>query len=219
MKHFLSVAAALLATGIAQAQPGVLAGANFMTIATGADDGLHRATAHARAGYQVGVFYQHRLNDRWAVVPALQLSHQRLDLVAETYGIADGGSQASYRLGLTYLTLPVRLRATLGKFYLEAGPQLGILFSARETGTEYIGTIAGSYQRDFDRRTTDSYRRFDAGASAGAGLRLPAGFGLAVHAYAGLLSITHVPQSTTYAGALYNRGVQAALSYQLPARR
>lgn len=209
---------ALLATASsARAQPGVLAGAGFATLATGSADGLYRASAQSRAGYQVGIFYQQWLNERWAVVPMLEVSRQNIDLTAETYGIADGGYLGIYRLGLTYVTVPVRLRATLGKLYLEAGPQLGLLFGARETGTEYFSTIAGGYQQDFDRRATDRYHRLDAGLSAGAGVRLPAGFGLAVHAFAGLRSITYAPQST-YGGALYNRTLRAALTYQLPAR-
>nr|WP_262906223.1 porin family protein [Hymenobacter terricola] len=196
-----------------------MAGAGFATLGTGDGDGQHRATAQGRAGYQASLFYQFRLNNRWAVVPALQVSRQHVDLTAETYGISDGGYLGIYRLGLTYLTVPLRVRATLGKFYLEAGPQLGLLVGARETGTEYGSTYVGGYQREFDRLATDRYRRFDAGPAAGAGLQLPAGFGLAVQAYAGLLSITHVPQSTSYAGSLYNRVVQAALTYKLPARR
>ena len=205
-------------SGTALAQPGVLAGASFTTLAPGSGDGLHRATAKGQTGLQAGLFYQFQLSKQWAVVPVLQVSRQHIELMAETYGVADGGYLGIYRLGLTYLSVPVRVRATLGKFYLEAGPQVGLLLGARETGKEYGSTIAGGYQREFDRPSTDRYRRFDAGATAGVGCQLPAGFGLAVQAYAGMLSITHVPQSTTYAGPLYNRVVQATVTYQLPAR-
>jgi hypothetical protein len=214
----LTLSAVLTLSGTALAQPGVLAGASFTTLAPGSDNGLHRATAKGQTGLQAGLFYQFQLTKRLAVVPVLQVSRQHIELIAETYGVADGGYLGIYRLGLTYLSVPVRVRATLGKFYLEAGPQVGLLLGARETGKEYGSTIAGGYQREFDRLSTDRYRRFDAGATAGVGCQLPAGFGLAVQAYAGGLSITHIPQSTTYAGPLYNRVVQAAVTYQLPAR-
>jgi hypothetical protein len=149
----------------------------------------------------------------------VQFSRQRVNLDVEDFSVADGGYAANYRLRLSYLNVPVLLRATFGKFYLEAGPQLGIQLAAHETGDESIGTIAGTFESSFDRAATDHYRRVDLGLSVGAGVKLPAGLGLGVRAYTGLLSLTpEFPQRPSYYGSLKNQVVQASVSYQLKPR-
>lgn len=216
-RNLFALGLLLTVSGTAHAQFGLTAGLNFTTLATKTSDEHHHATAKGRPGYQLGVFYEKRVSPRWSGLVGLNYSHQATDLSVEEYGIADGGYAGSYRLDLSYLNLPLLARATWSHFYLEAGPQLGVLQSAHEKGAEVFGTIVGPIQRDFDRPATDHYRRADLGLCAGLGVQLPAGFGLGLRAYSGLLSLTHVPQPT-YAGTLRNQVMQASLSYQFKAK-
>jgi len=215
MKRILITLASLLLAGAAQAQFGIRVGGNVATLSTKTDSEFFRADAKGRTGYQMGVFYEQKFTDRLSLVPEVQFSRQAINLKAEEFGIADGGYDADYLLRLSYLNVPVLVRATFGRFYVEAGPQLGVLQSAHEKGGITYGTFTGTRQEHFDRLATDSYRRIDFDLSAGVGAKLPAGFGISIRGYTGLLSLTHVPQFTRYSGDLKNRVVQASLTYQL----
>ena len=208
----------LVASPAAHAQFGLTAGGNFATLSTKTRDDYHRATAKGQPSYQVGVFYEKKLANQWSGILGLNYGRQSTNLSVEEYGIADGGYAASYRLNLSYLHLPLLARLALGRFYLEAGPQLSILQTAHEKGTETFGTFGRPWQQDFDRRATDRYRRFDVGLCAGLGAQLPAGFSLGLRATTGFLSLTHLPQSVSYSGSLRTQVVQASLSYQFKAK-
>ena len=215
MKKLLLLGAGVLLAGAAHAQLGLRAGANYATLSTKTGD-YNRTGADGRVGYQVGVFYEKKLNEHFSVVPEVQFSHQRTYLEVDSYVIADANYSARYQLTLNYLNVPVLLRANYGRLYLEAGPQASILQSARETGSELIGGLAGSYRRGFNqRRATDSYRRFDVSVVAGVGLKLPAGFGVGLRVSTGLLSLERAPQYAIDPVSLKNQVVQAAVSYQL----
>ena len=216
-RNLVTLGFLLVAAPAAHAQFGLTAGANFATLSTKSDD-HHRATAKGQPGYQVGVFYEKKLASRWSGLLGLSYSRQTTNLSVEEYGIADGGYGGSYRLDLGYLSLPMLVRRALGHFYLEAGPQVSILQTAHEQGTEVFGTFGGPRQQDFDRRATDRYRRFDVGLCAGLGAQMPAGFSLALRATTGFLSLTHVAQWVTYAGRLRTQVVQASLSYRFKAK-
>ncbi|MBD2714126.1 PorT family protein [Microvirga sp. STR05] len=209
----------LLLAGSAHAQLGLRAGANTTTIATKTPQPSQQASADAKTGYQVGVFYEHRVNTRFSVVPELQFSRQHTQLRVRDYAIADGGYAADYRLSQSYVHLPVLLRARFGCFYAEAGPQGSLQVASREVGGEEIETIAGSFRRDFDRAATDSYSRLDVGVCAGLGVQLPSGFGIGVRASAGLLPLTPKEQRLQdFSIELRSQMVQASVSYQLRPR-
>lgn len=216
MKCTLLLLGALLSAASAQAQLGLRAGANVSVLATGSKEGGRVARIGGRAGYQLGLSYAHKLTEHLSVVPEVAYSRLSSRVEVEDYSIADGGYGADYRLGRSYLSVPVLVRVAFGRFYLDAGPQVSWLLSAHEKGTEFIGTIAGGYQQPFDRAATDRYRRFDAGLSAGVGLRLPAGFALDLRSTSGFVSVTSENRPTSgYRGKLRNAVWQASVSYQL----
>lgn len=210
----------LLLAGSAQAQFGVRAGLNTATFSNKPLDNSQEADIEVRPGYQLGVFYEHKLSEQLVVVPELQFSRQRTHLNVRDYSISDGSYAAAYQLQSSYLHLPILLRGSLGRFYVEAGPQGSLQVASHEKGTENIGTIAGGYQVSFDRPATDQYRRFDVGVVAGLGVRLPAGLAVGVRASTGLLSFTTPMQQSRpgYNGELRSQTIQASVSYQFGPR-
>ena len=217
MKKSLLLGASILLAGAAHAQLGLRAGANYATLSTKTGD-YNSTDAAGRVGYQVGIFYEKKLNARFSVVPEVQYSHQTTDLLVLNNLVPDNSYFADYRLTLHYLNVPVVARAAFGKFYVEAGPQVGLLLAAHEKGYEdrlSLYTIYDSLKQDFDRSATDRYQRVDVGACAGAGVKLPGGFALGLRYSAGFLSIARELQPDTYGGSLRNQVVQAAVSYQL----
>lgn len=213
MKSLLFLSGGLLLASPARAQLGLRAGGNLLRIAS---DSL---ATRSRVGYQVGLFYQVPLAERWSLVPEVQLSRERVQVrTGEAASV-----QIAYQLGFYYLNLPVLARLALGQAYLEAGPQLSWLVGGRGEGDlTYGGTVVGR----IDQAATARYRRFDAGPCVGVGVKLPANFGLSVRAYQGLGCMLrpdgydYSTEAMPYAGRSrqHRQTVQASLTYQLAAR-
>lgn len=213
MKQTILLAAGVLLAGSAQAQLGLKAGLTTTLLATSSSSQDRTASADGRLGYQVGAWYAHHFTEHLALVPEVAYSRQNMRLHLDDHSIADGGYGADYQLRRSYLQVPILLRVTFGQFYLEAGPQAGVLLSAHEKGTVYGSTIVGGYQQAIDRSATDKYRRFEVGLSGGLGWQLPAGFGIGLRASTGLVAFNRADQP--YRGDLKNQVLQASLTYQL----
>jgi hypothetical protein len=223
-KLFLLAASLLLATS-AHAQLGVRVGGNFSGQIENPFQHLlggNSLKINGRLGYQLGLTYRLPLSQHWAVVPELQFSRER-ELVSLSSDYPTLRSQADYRLNLSYLNVPVLLRFVIGPVYLEAGPQASLLVGGRGQGTLSFsgpGAAAIFYDPVIDQVATERYQRFDAGACVGVGVQLPAGLGLSVRAYQGLVTMDRsysyqveaIPSSSSKA---YRQTIQGSLTYQL----
>lgn len=211
----------LLFAGAAQAQLGIRAGLGYATLSTFNLAGAYReASAVGGLGGHVGAFYERPLAGRWTLVPEVDYSYQRQDLQVEDNSLQDASYRAQYRLELSYLNVPVLVRAAFGKWYLEAGPQLGVLINVHEKGSEVIGGFMTSTASAVDRSAADRYLRVDIALGVGGGVRLPGGFALGLRGTTGLLSLTQ--ESTgpnNYSGSLRSQVVQLGLMYQFQADR
>ncbi len=219
MKRLLLVTSGLLVAGAAQAQLGVRAGGNLLHTTTSSSF----VNTRNGVGYQVGVYYQQPLTKRLSLVPEVQFSREQAQVHLDNYTLIYGQPVSSeYRLHLSYLNVPVLLRVALGPLYLEAGPQISLLmggYGRGYTGILVSGTTTTTTLKA-DQAATNRFRRFNAGACVGVGLKLPAGLGLTVRAYQGF-----VPLERDYAyqenglPALgtnqYRQTLQTSLTYQL----
>jgi hypothetical protein len=215
----------LTMSNTAQAQFGVRVGGNASKFHTKEEPYL-QSSSSAKLGYQVGLTYQLRLTNWLALVPEVQYSKEQLTLSQATQGIADAGFSVDSRQRLHYLNVPVLVRASLGPVYVEAGPQASVLLGGRQVGTSYYynGWTNTTTVSDFDQPASDQYKGFDVGPCVGVGVTLPAGLGLSVRAYRGLVTLND-DNDARLAPAFYTDGtvrrqsLQASLTYQLPTRR
>jgi hypothetical protein len=228
MKHVLHLlGGSLLLAGTVQAQAGLRAGGTLARLTTqGEVPGIYylEASNSAKLGYQGGIFYQVPLGKRLSLVPEVQFSRERVQLTARdnNFVVPEYFGNTDSRLSMSYLVVPVLLRASFGPVYTEAGPQGGLLFGGREVGT-YTTTF---FERPLsaapiDRPLPDDLRRFDVGPCVGVGVKLPAGFGVSVRAYQGLVSLTPGEQPSRaypYQSSLRRQTLQVALTYQLAAQ-
>ena len=142
-------ALALLAFGMAEAQTarfGVKGGLNVSTLSGDVDDASPKIGAH------VGGLVEIKITNKFAIQPELLLSLQG---AKSTYReSAPGYSYTSEnKINLAYINVPV-----MAKFYvipnlsLEAGPQLGVLVSAKNkySETENDGGFVTSYSSTQD---------------------------------------------------------------------
>ena len=217
MKTLLLLFLGLLLATAARAQFGLRAGANYASLSESGERRARYAQTAGRAGYQVGVFYEKKLNERFSVVPEVQFSRQRINVdVVDFTAPLDAGA-VTYQVGLSYLHVLILLRTHIRKFYVEVGPQSSFLLGAHEQGTTHESPLS-SYRdpaggTPFDRRAPARYQRFDFGTAAGFGAQLLAGFEVGLRVYAGLLSVTRGARST-YQGELRNVAVQANVAYR-----
>jgi hypothetical protein len=210
------LASCLLLPALTYAQFGVRAGATSTSFHTPHPRADPSATTGWRVGYHLGVFYELPLAHRLSLIPELSYSRENLELNASDYRALATAYAGSYRLTRSYLNLPVLLRATVSRWYVEAGPQAAYLVGGREAGHEYHFNGGASYTQQVDRAATARYQRFDVGVGLGVGLKLPARLGLNLRAYQGLRSLAlDSPAEAAYTGRLLRRTLQASLSYQL----
>ena len=218
MKQYLCcLLSFLLCVGAARAQPGIRAGTNVATLSTvNRESPARDARATGKVGWQLGVFYERRLAGRWSLVPELRYSYQRQELRVVDNSVSDGSYAGQYVLRLGYLQVPVWARAAFRRGYLEAGPQLGMLVNAHETGTETTGSIAGRTTLAVDRPATDRYRRADIALGIGGGVRLTTEWGISLRVATGLVSLTEAYATPrNYGGTLRNQVAQLSLTYQV----
>lgn len=104
----------------AQHAIGVKGGVNIASLS--GFQGNNRISAHG------GVFLHHTINAVWCFQPELLFS-------GEGQRYIDNGEERT--LALNYLQLPLMVQYyVVPKFYLEAGPQVGVLISAQDKGDE-----------------------------------------------------------------------------------
>lgn len=214
----------LLLASSAHAQLGVRVGGNTVTFTKGARLSDENPTTSRLAGYQVGLYYQVPLTKHLALVPEVQFSRERFSVSYTPFTPVgaiyfEGAPHSEYDQSLSYLNLPILLRASVGPLYLEAGPQVSLLVGGHTKNIPYTnGTINNSIY--VDQAATSSYRRFDAGPCLGVGVKLPAGLGVGLRAYWGLTKLTadedYSMVSRTYTGFQRRQSLQASLTYQLP---
>ena len=122
MKKVILTAAAVFAFGFANAQEtkfGVKAGLNMSNFSGDVEDNS------AKIGFQVGGFAEIKISDKFAVQPELLYSLQ---------GAKYSGEGDDLNYNFSYLNIPVMAKFFVAEgFSLEAGPQLGILTSAKVT--------------------------------------------------------------------------------------
>ena len=226
MKHLAFtylLGAGFVLSHAAHAQVGLRAGTMLSRLAyhQAQDQDYLQASTRTRVGYEAGIFYELPLSHHFSLVPEVAFQRQRQQLRLASAQLVDAFQAGDYLLTHSQLSLPILVRANLGKCYFEAGPQLTYLVGGHQVGRETI-TGWGTYSQDVDYPTVARFRRWDVGACVGAGLRLPAGWGINLRAYQSLRASglgpspnTPYAYAYTYATQLYQQNLQASLTYQL----
>ena len=190
-KLILSLAVVTIATMTANAQVGFgfKAGLNLATFS--GSDASNITGKAMQAGANFGGMVQIPVSGRFSVNPELVFSMQGAKF--------DGGSD-----NLNYLNIPVLAHfATASGFFVEAGPQIGFLLSAKEKATGGGSTDI----KEFLQST-------DFAAALGAGFQSRSGFGGNARVNLGLSSI----DKGTPKAKINNTVIQICVFYMLNAK-
>lgn len=175
-KLFLSAAVVMSTMAFAQ-QFGLKGGMNVSSISK--DGGL--SDTSSKIGFNAGVFMNAPLAQNFSIQPELLYN----DLGSKvTYGSND---QNSYSTNLGYISLPVMFQYNATpQFYLEAGPQFGLLVNA---DTKLKDGNNNQITTDFTKTAKDDLNTFDFGVGLGAGYYFTPQFGLTARYVAGITKI------------------------------
>lgn len=147
-----------------------------------------------RTSFNLGFYFNFRLNNAWFLHTGVIVKSTMGEGGLAPYSIGDpqldellSGSEVIRNLG--YFHVPVLLqRRFQGRFFLEAGPQLGLRHSATDM---FEGETESGDELQFDHDIGDEVKTFDAGVVVGAGYRLREGKSMSIGCrwYAGLLNV------------------------------
>jgi opacity protein-like surface antigen len=191
MKRIFLIALALMAFGVTNAQQtrfGIKGGLNISTVVGGDVD-----NTKSLVGFHVGGFAEIHVVEKFFIQPELLFSAQGTKF--------DGPFGTDADLKLNYLNIPVLAKYYIvDKFSVEAGPQLGVLLSAKTD----------------DNDIKDFTRSVDLGFNIGAGYNFTDNFSVGLRYTIGLspLSDEDIDNADDYYDSAKNSNLALSLGYK-----
>jgi len=158
---------------------GVKAGVNISNLKVDGDGAS--ASFDSKVGLAIGAFAKFNLSEEFVFQPELLFSQYGAKVIEEN-------------LKLNYISIPLMAKYYFGGFNVQAGPQLGLLMSAK----------AG------DEDVKDGMKGMDFGLNLGAGYDFENGLGIDARYNIGL---SNIAEDTEDDAKLLNKGFQFTLSY------
>jgi len=233
MKKIILSAAALFVFGFANAQDlkfGAKAGVNFANLTMDySGEGDFSEDNAMKIGFHVGGLVEIKFSEKFALQPELLFSTQGTK--TESSENDGDGFVSSYEAttNLAYVNIPIMVKFyPIPSLYIEAGPQVGFLVSAKEkaegsaTYTTFDGegnpiTVTESFETDED--VKDFYKSIDFGINVGVGYEFTENLGANVRYNLGLSDISETPDEFDDFGfgdlfKTRNQVIQLSLAYK-----
>lgn len=187
---FLGIFAALFFTGTVNAQHvnfGIKGGLNAYTFSD-----ANKTNYGARIGFHAGVLAHIHLADQFGLQP---------EVIFSTQGAKYTGSTNTTTFSLNYVNVPVLFQYMFDMgFRIQAGPQLGVLLSAKSETSGIKSDIK------------NNFKPIDFGVALGASyVHVPTGFGVDARVNLGLTQISSISTNPN----TWNRGLQVGVFYLL----
>ena len=196
-KLFLTAAVAVSSLTFAQ-QFGAKAGMNVSTIS---DEGFD--DTKSKVGYYAGVFMNVPVSESFSIQPEVLYNNLGSKVSSTVLG-----TTYSSTLNLDYVAVPVmfQYKAT-PQFYLEAGPEFGILVGAKDKGTEKLTVAGTTTTRDYTNDIKDDVNGFNVGLGIGAGYYFTDNIGISARYVAGLSDIVKDNNGDAVKNNVFQAGV------------
>lgn len=192
-KIFLGAALAIGTLGYAQSF-GIKGGGNLSTVA-----GLENVNTEYKFGWNAGAFINIPLSESFSLQP--EALYNTLGTKGKADQSVDNDLLQDTTWKLDYVTVPVMIQYNATpKFYLEAGPQFGILVSSKFKN-----------DNETTESNVDNLNHFDFGAAAGLGYWITPNLGVNARYVAGFSDIMRGNGSNK---DVRNNNIQVGLSYK-----
>ena len=214
-KLVLGAAIAMSSLTFAQ-QFGVKAGMNVSSLSKDAT----MSDAKSKIGFNAGVFMNAPLAENFSIQPELlysQMGNKATTTSTATIGGSTITTKTTGSTDLDYITLPVmfQYKAT-PSFYLEAGPEFGLMVSGKSKGDRTTTTTTGNNTTTSSSSASadikDNLNTFNFGLGLGAGYYFTPNVGLTARYVAGLTDIAKDRPSGS--DAIRNNLFQVGLAYK-----
>lgn len=187
-KLFLSLTVLIAGAGAARAQQadnhfGIKAGGSLTNFA-----GTSVINTDYLFGFHAGFVANIDLTERFSIQPELLYSTKGAKATVGTITSTES---------LHYIEMPILLKAKLGQFFVEAGPQLGVLARAK---AKYE---SGSTSQD--ENNTSDFSTLDIGYAAGLGYQLASGPMIGVRYNGGFTDVARVQTGSGTSSQGYGR--------------
>lgn len=214
-KLFLGAAVAMSSLTFAQ-QFGIKGGMNVSSLSKDAS----LSDQKSKIGFNAGVFMNAPLAANFSIQPELlysQMGDKSTSTSTTTVGGTTVVSKTTGSTNLDYVTVPVMFQynATPG-FYLEAGPEFGLMVSGKSKGdttvTSTTGTTTTTSTNSGSVDIKDNLNTFNFGIGLGAGYYFTPNVGLTARYTAGITDIAKNRPSGS--DAVRNNTFQVGLAYK-----
>jgi hypothetical protein len=163
--------------------------------------GLSNTASNSKFGFNLGLYFNYKLNDRWFLHPEMlpKVSFGAKDI--PVYSTGDPNLDILYKGGsvtrnIKAMSVPLLVRYRIaGSFYAEAGPQFDLITQVKDVFT----TTVNDNELEYTIKVKDQFTRLDAGYALGLAYRLHPGISgvtLGVRYYGGLTDIMKSMQGT-----------------------
>ncbi|MBF6611212.1 porin family protein [Chryseobacterium lacus] len=197
-KLFLGAAIAMSSLTFAQ-QFGIKAGMNVSSLSS--EEGLENQKS--KIGFNAGLFMNAPIAANFSIQPELIYTQY-----GDKYNANVLGNNYSFTRNLDYIALPVMFQYNATpSFYLEAGPEFGLLVSAKNklTNQDTNNVI------DESRNYKDDLNSFNFGLGLGAGYYFTPNIGLTARYVAGF---TDIAKDRPTGSSVKNNAFQVGLAYK-----
>ncbi|WP_027377435.1 porin family protein [Kaistella palustris] len=205
-KLFLSAAVAVSSLTFAQ-QFGVKAGMNVSSLSKDAS----LSDQGSKIGFNAGVFMNAPLATNFSIQPEILYNNLGSKVYLSETDINGTTYRNEYARHLDYITVPVMFQYNATPaFYLEAGPEFGLMVSAKDKfkNTEN-GVAQNTVESDI---STDNFNTFNFGVGIGAGYYFTPNVGLTARYVAGVTDIAK--DRPNGSDAVRNNVFQVGLAYK-----
>ena len=201
MKKIILSAMAVFAFGFMNAQEvgfGAKAGLNIANLSGDIED------TESLMGLHVGVFAEIKFSERFSFQPELLYSMQGAKAEDSEMGVT-----MESKLKLGYINLPLMVKFYAAEnFFLEAGPQVGFLMSAKSEWE----TSGGGASLSGDDDVKDDYKSIDFGLNFGLGYNFTENLSVGARYNLGLSNIADVDDSDDF--KISNSVIQVSVGYK-----
>jgi len=201
MKKIILSAMAVFAFGFMNAQEvsfGAKAGLNIANLSGDVED------TESLMGLHVGAFAEINFSERFSFQPELLYSMQGAKMEESELGVT-----MESKLKLGYINLPLMVKFYAAEnFFLEAGPQVGFLMSAKSEWE----TSGGGASLSGDEDVKDDFKSIDFGLNFGLGYNFTENLSVGARYNLGLSNIADVDDSDDF--KINNSVIQVSVGYR-----
>ena len=202
MKKNILTAMAVFAFGLSYAQDvnfGAKLGLNIANLL-----GNNSVDWNSKVGFQIGIFTEIKVSDKFALQPELMISSQ-----GAKSKYSDIYRKEESTFNLSYLNIPIIAKYyVFDEFNLYAGPQIGLLLSAKN---KYNYSYEGSTKNSGTEDLKGDLKSLDFGFNFGAGFSITENISADLRYHLGLLNINKHSESDS---GIQNKVFSIAVGYK-----